>query len=281
MSRSFLRSEIDIVCDLPFIRRIAASIKFLELIDPLLNWPDIFENSDRLLREWESARRGHLAIWDKVEELAGPKGVEPGEWYEIRRRIRMDAMRRLDLTLYGTETFLPQCVWAGSATLVAPLRSISLKRISLKVGLAQSQDFGFPPNYERDFPQYLTGQVVDEIEMALWPIARFSSSAEELIDTWTLWRSLEGMRKWDALHMLPARPFSLKIGPEFLRDGYSLCVTQDELNAAEFPLTALVSGGLPFVWSDAFRRAWELRPQTIRDWEGSASPEEIHSVLKK
>lgn len=277
---SIFPNEVDVIGALPFIRRISAAALYLEQLGPVLLWPDLFADTANLTAEWVVERREHKQVWDLVNACADPPGTTNVQLDEIRRNIRMDAMRRLDMSLFGSETFDPQSLWGGDTFIPKVLKSIKDKRVTIKVGASKTQKLGYPPDYEKVFTRFLCSDVVDEIEQYLWPLRSAQETESETLEKWQSWKDMEALRQWEKTNNLPSCPVHLRIIEQYLPDGYTMAFSEAELDSEQFPLTSLLTWKLPIVWSKTFQTAWERRPDEIRKWEKTASPEEVFLKLK-
>lgn len=112
----------------------------LESMRPYVESADLTEGESPLIEEWANQRTKEFPIWESWanKSLIGFEENTPAN--KDRKKLRMSAMRRLDIGITGTETLMQRpSSFGGDLYVAIHLESIQK---TIKVGLPHSAKFG-------------------------------------------------------------------------------------------------------------------------------------------
>lgn len=244
-------TEVGRLYRLPSVRRAVAQDAVLKTLLPFVQTPDLIEDEEALLQEWEAARREAYAAakasWEGISSVYAGAGSVP-----LRRKLRMAACRKLDACVTGKEAFRLHPALGGFPHFVLKLDH---PRLTVKIGAVIRSSYGTQPDSPK-VPEALSQEtVVNAVERALLGFTPPSGSPREA-EEWTraarVWTEVEAMRTFESGMKLPldtASSESVVIFPEGQTPtGYLDRVDRSELRAIGLDVEQLVRAGIsPYI----------------------------------
>gem|GEM_PF-6191959 len=226
-----------------------------------------------LHQQWAAERQGsHCwpALSTAVKDCATIEEIQV-----FRRELRGEAIRRIDVALFGHETYEAQTMWAGESTFPVTLEGIG----ELRIGVPKAAHYTTPRDYSAKMLSVLEQHslAIERLEKILFPFCELEDAPRTLAAI-SLHQATEPIRQWEQFHNLPAMPFFSRVAPEYLPQGYHLIL--DTSQKPELPFDLLFPYQVPNIESNAFRELFEAMGTAETDWANAARPAAIEKLIR-
>jgi len=274
LGRLLHTSPLGRLCRNPEVLLALAQDRLALELAPLLAVPDLLAGEDRLFRDWAVERPGAAAhAMSSCEEILRSQPELRPAARQIRTRLRLAALRRIDLAAVGREVFRPCPAFFGEPHLGYDLG----RGLRLKAGIVRMAN-SWPSAETEAGSESWRGdpELILAAETRLFPLPPPGPGSDELFSgAADAWLALEPLRKFQACTALPVFPHSTVYPHGHVPRGFRIRISPGAVEGCGGTYLTLAAAGLsPYIaepFDDLCRQRAGLLAEWSRDVAGLAA----------